>query len=90
MAGALERAMDALDSNVAGKVSLHRKIEFIDRLRRIDEGRSCAGMLGPSPAPCKRAQHPLALHLANVVSLRHMQQDVVAMHSRHSRRPSCC
>ena len=54
MAGALESAMDALDYNVAGKLSLHRKIEYnlelIDRFRRNDASRSCAGTLAlPGP-----------------------------------------
>ena len=47
MAGALESAMDALDYNVAGKLSLHRKIEnkieFLERFRWIDSNTSSAG-----------------------------------------------
>ena len=47
MASALERELDALVKDAAGKLRVQRKIEddieFIDRFSRNDAIRSCAG-----------------------------------------------
>ena len=69
LTGALERDLDALVKDAAGKLRVQRKIEnhflFLDRLHGIDECRSCAGMpaissplkaraVPPSLASCQR------------------------------------